>query len=101
MANENLPPENHENDRASEETNEFALSEVSNHDLERYYPLHRDPAYRPWTIPTGPRKPTRYEEVQALMAKYLDYAIISVRVCFIFSMVIVMDYVLPKMPTDV
>ncbi|GHN00612.1 hypothetical protein WSM22_21010 [Cytophagales bacterium WSM2-2] len=93
--------ENAEDDFANEEINNLAIIE-SNSQLEPVYayPEHRDPAYRPWLIPTGPRKPTRYEEMQALMAKNLNYAVFGARCAFVFSIFILLDFLLPKIPME-
>ncbi len=65
------------------------------------YSYHRDPGYRPWLRTSTPRKPTPYEEILAMMARYVDYSVIASRVCFIFSVIFVSDFILPKTQHDV
>ncbi len=65
-------------------------------DLEPAYGYHRDPGYRPWLRKPGPRKPTPYEEILAMMASHLKYAVIASRCMLVFAIVIALDFILPK-----
>src|ERR1051326_466948 len=90
-------PENPQ-DYSTTETKDLALSQLSSQELEKVYPYHRDPGYRPWLRPAGPRKPTPYEEILAMMARNVNYAVMASRGTFIFALVIVLDFMLPKTP---
>ena len=57
-------------------------------------PTHRDPRYRPRPN-AGPRRPSRKEELLAMMAEYLHYARTISRVSLFFSLVLIADYSLP------
>ena len=90
-------PENPQ-DYSTTETKDLTLSQISSQDIEKVYPYHRDPGYRPWLRPAGPRKPTPYEEILAMMARHINYAVMASRCTFIFAVVIVLDFTLPKTP---
>lgn len=64
-------------------------------------PVHRDPRYRQRARPTAQRKPTRREEILAMMAGYLRYAIMVSRLTLLFSVVLIADYSLPRTQTTV
>jgi hypothetical protein len=73
-----------------------ANNDLTVHELTPQHFHHRDPGYRPWLRPPGPRKPTPYEEILALMATNLNYAVFSSRCVFVFSLIIALDFVLPN-----
>ena len=56
-------------------------------------PRHRDPAYRP-AQSRGRRKSDR-ERMRDLMREYMPWAIRITQFCFAFSLLIVVDYMLP------
>jgi hypothetical protein len=60
---------------------------------EEQAPRHRDPAYRP-TRPKVYRKSDR-ERLRDLMKEYMPWAIRITQFCFVFSLIIVVDYILP------
>jgi curved DNA-binding protein CbpA len=62
-------------------------------------PRHRDPRYRPRPKPTGPKKPTHREEILAMMAENLHYALMVSRLTLLFSVVLIADYSLPPVKT--
>ena len=62
-------------------------------------PKHRDPRYRPRPRPTGPKKPTHREEILAMMAENLKYALMVSRLTLLFSIVLIADYSLPPTKT--
>ncbi len=58
---------------------------------------HRDPRYRPRPQSQArPRKPTHREEILSMMAENLKYTLIISRVAFIFSIILLVDFVVPK-----
>ncbi|MBS1490697.1 MAG: DnaJ domain-containing protein [Bacteroidetes bacterium] len=61
--------------------------------------VHRDPRYHPRTHPRGPRRPTHREEILAMMAAHLRYAIFVSRLTLLFSIVLIADYSLPQTQT--
>lgn len=69
--------------------------------LEPAYFHHRDPGYRPWLIAAAPKRPTPYEEILAMMARHVKIAVTASRVVFVFAIVIVLDFTLPKTPQEV
>src|SRR6185369_12278841 len=54
------------------------------------------PGYRPWLIAAAPKRPTPYEEILAIMARHVNRAVMVSRIVFVFSIVIALDFVLPK-----
>ena len=56
---------------------------------------HRDPRYRPRPKSPGPKKPTHREEILAMMAENLRYALMVSRLTLLFSIVLIADYSLP------
>jgi len=86
---------------SAEEENSLQSAEINSHELAPAYFYHRDPAYRPWVAAAAPKRPTPYEEILALMARHVKYAAIASRVVFIFSLVIVLDLMLPKIQREV
>lgn len=56
---------------------------------------HRDPRYRPRPQATAHRKPTHLEDVLAMMATHLKYALMVSRLTLLFSFVLIADYSLP------
>lgn len=60
-------------------------------------PKHRDPRYRPRPKQEqrGPRKPTHREEILAMMAENLKYALMVSRLTLLFSAVLIADYSMP------
>ena len=102
MAHDRLmTQENPTADFATEEISALAVSEVATYEPECVYAYHRDPGYRPWLRPPGPRKPTPYEEIIAMMGRNLNYAVIASKWVLIFSVFIVLDFMLPKTPNEV
>jgi hypothetical protein len=83
-------------DELSEETSSLLPAETPSYELAPANFYHRDPGYRPWLIAATPRKPTPYEEIIAVMARHVKYAVVASRVVFIFSIVVVLDFLLPK-----
>lgn len=74
---------------------------IDSYETEPEYFYHRDPGYRPWLIAKMPKKPTPYEEILAMMARHVDYAVIGSKCALVFSLVIVLDFMLPKTPQAV
>lgn len=63
-------------------------------------PRHRDPRYRHRPQPpTGPRRPTHREEILAMMAENLRYALMVSRLTLLFSVILIADYSLPPVKT--
>lgn len=62
-------------------------------------PAHRDPRYRPKARQRGSLRPTRREEILAMMAAHLRYAIFVSRLTLLFSIVLIADYSLPQTQT--
>jgi curved DNA-binding protein CbpA len=64
-------------------------------------PKHRDPRYRPRPPQehARPRKPTHREEILAMMAENLRYALIVSRLTLLFSVILIADYSLPPKKT--
>lgn len=60
-------------------------------------PKHRDPRYRPRPKDEQPRprRPTHREEILAMMAENLRYALIVSRLTLLFSAVLIADYSMP------
>lgn len=56
---------------------------------------HRDPRYRPQPK-NAPRKPSRREELLALMATHLRYPLMVSRLTLLFSVILIADYSLPS-----
>ena len=81
---------------STEETSSLLPAEINSHELAPAHFYHRDPAYRPWVAAAAPKRPTPYEEILAMMARHVKYAVIASRIVFIFSLVIVLDFTLPK-----
>jgi len=81
---------------AQENASNRAIGQIDSQELEPAYFYHRDPAYRPWVIASAPKKPTPYEEILALMARHLNYAVIASKIVFVFSIIILLDLMLPK-----
>lgn len=54
---------------------------------------HRDPAYRSGS--PRPRRKSDRERMRDLMREYLPWAVRITQFCFVFSLVIVLDYMLP------
>jgi|GEM_PF-6523848 len=86
-------------DYAGKEINDLALSE-STREFESIYPYHRDPGYRPWLRTNTPLKPTHHEEILAMMAKNINYAVMASRFTLVFSMILALDIMLPKYQSD-
>ena len=80
----------------TEETSSLLPAEINSQGLAPAHFYHRDPGYRPWLRPPGPRKPTPYEEILAMMARHVRLAVIACRIVFVFALVIVFDFMLPK-----
>jgi curved DNA-binding protein CbpA len=57
---------------------------------------HRDPRYRPQPAGTRARKPSKKEELIALMANHLKYALMSSRIALLFAAILIADYSLEK-----
>ena len=79
-----------------EDPENLPSTEIDSQQLAPPYYYHRDPGYRPWLIASMPKKPTPYEEILAMMARHLKYAVFASKVVFIFSIIIAMDFMLPK-----
>lgn len=62
---------------------------------------HRDPRYRPQPEVNRTRRPSKKEEVIALMASHLKYALMASRIALLFSVVLIADYSLEKERKDV
>jgi len=62
-------------------------------------PKHRDPRYRPRPQPPGPKKPTHREEILAMMAENLRYALMVSWLTLLFAVVLLADYTLPAVKT--
>lgn len=62
-------------------------------------PKHRDPRYHPRPQPPGPKRPTHREEILAMMAENLRYALMVSRLTLLFSIVLITDYSLPSVKT--
>ncbi len=60
---------------------------------------HRDPRYQP--RPGAPKRPSKRQELLAMMEEYLSYAILASRVALVFSMVLAADFIIPKVATKV
>jgi curved DNA-binding protein CbpA len=60
---------------------------------------HRDPRYRPKPTAHGPRRPTHREEILAMMASNLRYALMISRLTLLFSVILITDYSLPSVKT--
>jgi curved DNA-binding protein CbpA len=56
---------------------------------------HRDPRYRPQPK-TAARRPSRREELLALMATHLRHALMVSRLTLLFSVILIADYSLPS-----
>jgi curved DNA-binding protein CbpA len=56
---------------------------------------HRDPRYRPKPTTNAARRPTHHEEILAMMASNLRYALLISRLTLLFSVVLMTDYSLP------
>ncbi len=90
------------NDIAQQEISDLAIRETSTQEFVPAHFYHRDPGYRPWLRkPNEPKKLTRYEEILAIMEKYVNYAVIGSRVTLVFAVVIVMDFFMAKVPHEV
>jgi hypothetical protein len=85
----------------TEETDALLPAEINSRELAPAHFYHRDPAYRPWVIAAAPKRPTPYEEILAMMARHVRYAVIASRIVFIFSIVIALDLLLPKAQHEV
>jgi hypothetical protein len=55
MTDENPRALENSQDYVTTEINNLALSEIPSQELERVHPYHRDPRYRPWLRPAGPK----------------------------------------------
>ncbi len=62
---------------------------------------HRDPRYRPQPAATRVRRPSKKDELIALMASHLKYALMASRIALLFSVVLIADYSLEKEKKDV
>lgn len=63
-------------------------------------PKHRDPRYRPRPqAPAQPRTPTHRQEILAMMAENLRYALMVSRLTLLFSIILIADYSLPPVKT--
>ncbi len=62
---------------------------------------HRDPRYRPQPEGTRVRRPSKKEELIALMAENLKYALAISRIALLFSALLIADYSIPKEKKDV
>ena len=60
---------------------------------------HRDPRYRPRPTTNAPRRPTHREEILAMMASNLRYALMISRLTLLFSVVLITDYSLRPVKT--
>jgi len=60
---------------------------------------HRDPRYRARPTPQTPRGPTHHEEILAMMASHLRYALMISRLTLLFSVILITDYSLPPVKT--
>ena len=96
MTHELSAPENNMEVYVAEEINDRAFDETANRELEPAYFYHRDPGYRPWLIASAPKKPTPYEEILAMMARHLNSAVMASRIVLVFSIIIALDFILPK-----
>lgn len=56
---------------------------------------HRDPRYRPQPK-NAPRRPSKREELLALMATHLRHALMISRLTLLFSVILIADYSLPS-----
>lgn len=56
-------------------------------------PHHRDPAYRP--ARPQPRRKSDRERMRDLMREYMPWVARMTQICFVFSVLIVVDYMLP------
>jgi len=86
---------------STKETGSLLPAEINSQETAPAHFYHRDPAYRPWVAAAAPKRPTPYEEILAMMARHVKYAVIASRVVFIFSLVIAMDLLLPKVQQEV
>src|SRR5258707_1598205 len=87
-------------DYANQEKKEVSVSEVVSQELQPGHFYHRDPCYRPWLRSPGPRKPTPHEEILAMMARYLNCAVLASKGTLMFSIIIALDFMLPKSPKE-
>jgi len=62
-------------------------------------PMHRDPRYRPKPTPHVARQPTHRQEILAMMASNLRYALMISRLTLLFSAVLMADYSIPPVKT--
>lgn len=94
MAEENFEArETPASDFAQQEITDLVISEPTSEQFAPAHFYHRDPGYRPWLRrPDEPKRPTRYEEILAIMEKYVNYAVIGSRVTLVFAIVIVFDF---------
>ena len=81
---------------AAEQTKDTALTKVTYHELVPSQTYHRDPGYRPWLRTSAPRKPTHYEELLAMMARNLNYAVLASKCTLVFAIILVSDLILPN-----
>jgi hypothetical protein len=95
MNEPNAPAPEGEN-QLSKLMNESESTEMELYHSDPPYFYHRDPGYKPWLIAKMPRKPTPYEEILAMMARHVDYAVIGSRCALVFAVLIVLDFTLPK-----
>jgi len=94
--------ENPDGDYAHQEITDLVITETASQEFAPAHFYHRDPGYRPWLRkPNEPKKPTRYEEILAIMEKYVNYAVIGSRVTLVFAIVIVLDFFMAKVPNEV
>lgn len=102
MANEDLRAhESSAEDYANQEVSDLVLSETTSQEIAPAYFYHRDPGYRPWLRTNKPKKPTPYEEILAMMARNLNYAVIGSRCTLVFAIIIAFDFFLSKTPHEV
>jgi len=94
--------ENPAGDFAQQDITDLVISEPTSEQFAPAHFYHRDPGYRPWLRrPDEPKRPTRYEEILAIMEKYVNYAVIGSRVTLVFAIVIVFDFFMAKVPNEV
>jgi curved DNA-binding protein CbpA len=61
---------------------------------------HRDPRYRPQPAGGRVRRPSKKEELIALMASHLKYALAASRIALLFAVVLIADFSLKKEKKD-
>lgn len=81
-------------DRAKKTSYDLLLRGISP-EPSTYTKPHRDPRYRPRPPGSFSRK-SKHQELLDVMSDYLRYALFSSRVAFVFAVVLVLDFSLPK-----